>query len=70
MSRDGCVALPHVAMGLSAVCYCGITDHTHLLFFVILTYHFCRFKSIKIKIEVYRPDIIFYINVLGICIVL
>ena len=25
MSRDGCVALPHGSMGLSAVCYCGIS---------------------------------------------
>ena len=29
MSRDGCVALPCGAMGLSAVCDCGIPDHTH-----------------------------------------
>ena len=29
MSRDGCVALPRGAMGLSAVCDCGIPDHTH-----------------------------------------
>ena len=36
MSRDdggGCVALPYGAMDLSAVCDCGIPDHTHLLFF-------------------------------------
>ena len=25
LSRDGCVALPSGAMGLSAVCYCGIS---------------------------------------------
>ena len=25
LSRDGCVALPHSAMGLSAVCDCGIS---------------------------------------------
>ena len=25
-------ALPRGAMGLSAVCDCGISDHTHLLF--------------------------------------
>ena len=34
MSRDCCVALPRGAMGLSAVCDCGIPDHTHLLFLV------------------------------------
>ena len=33
MSRDGWAALPHGATGLSAVCDCGIPDHTHLLFF-------------------------------------
>ena len=32
VSRDSCVALPRVAMGLSAVSDCGIPDHTHLLF--------------------------------------
>ena len=32
-SRDGWAALPRGAMGLSAVCECGIFDHTHLLFF-------------------------------------
>ena len=26
------MALPRGAMGLSAVCDCGISDHTHLLF--------------------------------------
>ena len=31
VSRDCCVALPHDATGLSAVCDCP--DHTHLLFF-------------------------------------
>ena len=36
MSRDSCVALPRGAMGLSAVCYCSILDHTHLLFHFIL----------------------------------
>ena len=25
MSHDGCLALPHGTMGLSAVCYCGIS---------------------------------------------
>ena len=33
VSRDCCVALPHDATGLSAVCDCGISDHTHLLFY-------------------------------------
>ena len=33
VSHDCCVALPHGATGLSAVCDCGIPDHTHLLFF-------------------------------------
>ena len=37
MSRDCCVALPHDATGLSAVCDCGIPDHTHLLFLQIQT---------------------------------
>ena len=32
MSRDCRVALPHGAIDLSAVCDCGIPDHTHLLF--------------------------------------
>ena len=32
MSHDCCVALPSCAVGLSAVCDCGIPDHTHLLF--------------------------------------
>ena len=32
VSRYCCVALPHDATGLSAVCDCGIPDHTHLLF--------------------------------------
>ena len=27
------LVLPHDATGLSAVCDCGIPDHTHLLFF-------------------------------------
>ena len=30
------LAVPRDAMGLSAVCDCGIHDHTHLLFFIIL----------------------------------
>ena len=36
VSRDCCVALPHAAMGLSAVCACGFPDHTHLLFLRII----------------------------------
>ena len=36
MSLDWCVALPPDAMGLSAVCDCGIPDHTLLLFFCII----------------------------------
>ena len=32
MSREGWAALPCCATGLSAVCDCGISDHTHLLF--------------------------------------
>ena len=34
MSRDCCVALPSVAMGLSAVCYCGISWSYSLTIFV------------------------------------
>ena len=34
MSLNVCVALPFGAMGLSAVCDCGISDHSDLLFFV------------------------------------
>ena len=30
------MALPHDATGLSAVCDCGISDHTHLLFLYLL----------------------------------
>ena len=33
VSRDCCVALPHDAMGLSAVCDCGITRSYSLTFF-------------------------------------
>ena len=36
VSRDCCVALPHGAAGLSAVCDCGVT-----CFLIILTYYFC-----------------------------
>ena len=32
VSCDGCVALSGGAIGLSAVCDCGIPDHTLLLF--------------------------------------
>ena len=35
MSRDGCVALPRGAMGLSAICDYGIPDQTYLLFLYI-----------------------------------
>ena len=34
MSRDGWVALPHGAMGLSAVCDCGISRSYPLTIFV------------------------------------
>ena len=37
MSRDCCVALPYDTMDLSAVCDCGIPDHTHLLFLLTRT---------------------------------
>ena len=38
MSRDGCVALPHGAMGLSVVCDCVVfPDHTHYFCFVIMS---------------------------------
>ena len=30
------MALPHGAVGWSAVCDCGIHDHTHLLFYNIV----------------------------------
>ena len=33
MSRDGCVALPRGAMGLSAVCDCGISLSYSLIIF-------------------------------------
>ena len=39
-SRDCCVALPPGGMSLSAVCDCGISRYTHLLFsmsFLIFT---------------------------------
>ena len=32
VSLDCCVAHPRGVMALSAVCDCGIPDHTHLLF--------------------------------------
>ena len=41
MSRDGCVSLPHGAMGLSAVCDLVFPDHFHLLFLKPLKVHFC-----------------------------
>ena len=34
MSRGGWAALPRGAKGLSAVCDCGIPDHTHLLLLI------------------------------------
>ena len=37
MSRDDCVALPHSAVGLSAVCDVVFPDHTHLLFRTTMT---------------------------------
>ena len=33
VSHDCCVALPHCAIGLSAVCDCGSPNHTHILQF-------------------------------------
>ena len=33
--RDCCVALPHVAMGLSAICDCGISLSYSLTFFYL-----------------------------------
>ena len=41
VSRDCCVALIRDATSLSAVCQCGISDHTHLLFLNIQI-HFHR----------------------------
>ena len=32
------MALPRGAMGLSAVCDCGISDHTHLIFLINVKY--------------------------------
>ena len=46
MSHDCCVALPQGAMGLSAVCDCGITDHTH--------YFLTIFSLIFILINLYK----------------
>ena len=37
MSRDDCVALPHSAVGLSAVCDVVFLDHTLLLFLTTMT---------------------------------
>ena len=37
MSRDCCVALPHGAMGLSAVCDCGISLSYSLTFLIQLS---------------------------------
>ena len=36
--RDCCVPLPRGVIGLSAVCDCGIPDHTHLFHFFIKPY--------------------------------
>ena len=46
MSRDGCLDLPCGAMGLSAVCDCGIPDHTHLLFSFVEHFWFFVFRVI------------------------
>ena len=40
MSRDRYVALPRDAIGLSAVCDCGISDHTHVLFLKLASFFF------------------------------
>ena len=38
VSRDGCVALPHGTMGLSAVWIVVFPDHSHLLMLHYLSY--------------------------------
>ena len=42
VSRDCSVAVAHDATGLSAVCNCGIPDHTHLLFMKSLPSTLCQ----------------------------
>ena len=48
MSSDFYVALPHGAVGWSAVCDCGIFDHTHLLFSYSFTF-FILIHSFKVQ---------------------
>ena len=36
VSRNGCLALPRCATGLSAVCDCSFPDQTHLLLVILL----------------------------------
>ena len=40
VSRDGCVALPRGAMGLSAFVIVVFPGHTHLLILISLNIHF------------------------------
>ena len=44
------MALPHGAVGWSAVCDCGIPDHTHLLFYIIVFV----VELLIIAVEVYQ----------------
>ena len=48
------VVLPHGAVGLSSVCYCGISyrDHTHLLF------HYQTLLFIMVAVFVRRTNIL------------
>ena len=48
VSRDGCVALPRGAMGLSAVCKIVVfPDHTHLLFLMSRLLCLCCVVTVK-----------------------
>ena len=61
MSRDCCVALPHDATGLSAVCDCGISCSYALTIFVIRgTCDLLIYCSIAWCLFRFVPNIDFY----------
>ena len=51
VSRDCCMALPHGAMGLSAVCDCD--------FLIILTYYFTYIYITTLRCNMVNSDVTF-----------
>ena len=43
------VALPHGAVGLSTMCDCGVSNHTHLLFTIKKIHVFTRKSNVSVK---------------------